>query len=583
MIRYFMPAMLAALLGACAAAPPKDYQEERVLIGDAPLPYFLRKSSVYKHFVNGEYFYHWGLVAEDGRVLVPLEREWTGILVVNEHWAIGKSLNEPTYTIVRLPEGTLEPTPYVSYQWWTAYGSSVKHLNMHHHPRWETNRFDVTFMDAKGHPAREYQDLGGASVSNENWIGGRLFRSFGSRSLCLDTTMPDGSAVSRLLTLDGLPTGPILPRILTYFHLPAFREPPVSTSTYQMAPSYREWGFTIADLKDPGLPDSRLVHPLNAEGHPLPLPTGAAGVVSLTWGTSIWSENKEWIRIHSGWAIVYPTDKRVEYAVGLGTIDEVLAKADSLPRYEGLRKVRTYREFDEKLNRYEGTPVLAVKKVGQPSWELVVTDTFAPFLSAPAGETLPTFDALMAHWDRLKKEAHAKWVEAEKLRVAKEAEARRKERELLIATQRPHFEAVLSGRETPGYYRTLTIIAKELGRTGEYQAFVARKLREEAVQPTPHAQYWISESRELGSKAHEALVDKLENDAADSRLKDAERKRVEYDNWVKFARAAEEARISANAASPNPALSGYTETYKRNLEAWNKGQLNWFTPDPLKK
>lgn len=581
MIRPLACAFVLALVAGCAAAPPpKDYNDERVMLGDVPQPYFLRRSNLYKHFINGDHIYHWGLVAEDGRVLVPLEMEWTGLLFVNEHWAIGKTLNAPTYTIVRLPEGTMEQTPYVSYQWWTSYGSSVKHMNMHSNPRWNENLFDITFMDAKGRPAREYKDLGGATVSNQGWIGERIFRSIGASYICMDTTMPDGNAVSRLITLDGIPGGPILPRFASFEYLSATRKDPNWTlDAREMNGRYYEWGWPMARLEIPGLPDPRLLQPATADGLPVKLPEGAAGMIALTWKRGSGWRLVDPILAHSGWAIAYPTKDGFEYAVGLGTVEELIQRAASLPRYDGLRKVCDY----DKRAKDRDQPLLALKKRGQPSWELVTTDQLAPVMALPEPEVLATYDALIARWERYKRDAHAKWVEAEKARVAAEEEKRRKERELHIAAHGPYLRDVLAGRDTPGRFWTLTGLARDMGLIEEYKAHVARKLREESVRPTPHAKFWISESRELGSKAHEALVNKLENDAAEARLKEHERQRVEYDNWAKFARAAEEARISANASSPNPAMSGYTDTYKRNMEAWNKGQLNWFTPEHLKK
>lgn len=588
MIRQLASAFCAALALGCAAAPPKEYSDERITIGDTPQPYFVRKTTSPKEYTTPQrlpqdgIYYH-GLVDEDGREIVPLDWGWVGIELINASWATGKRWQDPTFKIVRLPDGKVEETPYVGYGWYSYFDSPVKHIHMISRPRWEENRFDLTFLDAAGRPARDYKDLGGPTVSSQGLVTHRLFRAIGPRLLCLDTTMPDGSAVSQLFSFDGLPVTPILPRITPFGYLYAYREAEASgRQTWQSVAHGFENAWAVGDLKDPGLPDSRIWQPVSPDGLPLALPEGALGMTPLSWKKQHDYNRKLDLTVHSGWAIIYPTAAGVQYAVGTGTAPEVLARAATLPRYDGLRQVRTYVDESHSFRGLD-SPLLAVRKSGQPSWELVVTDTFASVYAAPEGEVLASADALLARWERHKKELGAKLAEEARKKEAAEAERRRMEREIFLSWARPYLQNVMNGTERPGgRLWTLTGVAKDLGWLSSYRDFVSRKIQEETLKPTPEAKFWISESRELGLRDHRALVDKLEADAAQARQKEWERQRVEAENAAKFSRAWEESRVSGNAQSPNPAMAGYTDTYKRNLEAWNQGRLNWFTPTHLK-
>lgn len=80
-----------------------------------------------------------------------------------------------------------------------------------------------------------------------------------------------------------------------------------------------------------GQSDNTVYMPLDHQGQVMPLPEGAVGVM---WIPAVSERSELYI---AGWALVFPKGHAVELAIGTGDLPSVVARAESLPRYAGMK------------------------------------------------------------------------------------------------------------------------------------------------------------------------------------------------------------------------------------------------------
>lgn len=144
--------------------------------------------------------------------------------------------------------------------------------------------------------------------------------------LIAHVTDAEGKPKSRVYDLDGQPASAEMARIY---------------ETRLVESGRAEFATQIGRLEDAGGPFPLLLHPFDEQGEALALPEGAAGMVPLAQsGEVFWTWHPHLPVVpgrHAGWAIVYPREDGLDYALGLGTAADVIARADRLRRWRGVR------------------------------------------------------------------------------------------------------------------------------------------------------------------------------------------------------------------------------------------------------
>lgn len=146
-----------------------------------------------------------------------------------------------------------------------------------------------------------------------------------------------------------------------------------------------------------GQPADQLYLPLGQSGDILALPEGAIGVMWIP------GFDKQTNRTITGWAIVYSKGEGYEVAPGLGTLEEVLSRAESLPRYSGM---------DTGYSR------LALKQPDTGEWITVPTSTLRV-----DGDSVP------------RPSAAAAWAQYERVVAVRQQAERQRQQQLLAAEE----------------------------------------------------------------------------------------------------------------------------------------------------
>lgn len=181
-------------------------------------------------------------------------------------------------------------------------------------------------------------------------------------------------------------------------------------------------------------PANQLYLPLSQRGDILPLPEGAIG---LMWVPGF---DKNENRTITGWAIVYTREGGYAVSPGLGTMEEVLAQAESLPRYHGM---------DTGYNR------LALKQPGTGEWITVPTRTLQV-----DGDSVPS------------RSAAAAWAYQERVMAARAAAERQRQQQALAAEEarRQQALALAQAAERQRQAEALAFAERERARYAEMLA-----------------------------------------------------------------------------------------------------------------
>ncbi len=183
-------------------------------------------------------------------------------------------------------------------------------------------------------------------------------------------------------------------------------------------------------------PADQLYLPLGQNGDILPLPEGAIGVMWIP------GFDKSGNRTISGWAIVYTRDGGYEVAPGLGTMDAVLAQAETLPRFRGM---------DTGYNR------LALKQPDTGEWITVPTRTLQVDGDSIARPT-----------------AAAAWAQYERT-VAARAQAERQRQQQLLAAEEARRQQALVLAQAAERQRQADALAFAERESARYASLLASK------------------------------------------------------------------------------------------------------------
>lgn len=483
-----------------------------------------------------------GLLDAHENPILPLE--FRMVLVLGPEWALVQRVDK-SYGLAKLPSGAFDGIKYAERSGVHEYlgDATVNYLLSNVRP---DGRFDVTIFDAAG-PRAPIKDVCGPSVPDSGMDKAKreAIHIYGS-VLVVHSTTPEGDAVSRLHRLDGSPVTPFVPRLVSIpYHVPG------DVSSVEKL----EWAVPTADLGDPELPSAKLFDILGEDGKPLRLPPGAVGMIPIP------------VRdlFHAGWAIVYSTAEGRRYAVGSGRPAEVVARAKDLPLLDGLRRINL--TWTEDGGSRQIMRFFARKRVGQPSWELVSTENFGVVVTARAGETLATVDALVTRFQALQAEELAQI----RARVAEE-ERRRAEEE--AAYKRARF-AGFAGHMKAGNRNEARLAVISGGGAAEWTAYL------EKFGPMDWGDVSLAKAagvpKEVSDRA-EASMRRADAANGERQLREERIRREGYAPVVDPLKAwdsAFRAGMQQQASEPDPVIQRQRQLYYQNLQKWNNGEQSW--------
>lgn len=337
-----------------------------------------------------------------------------------------------------------------------------------------------------------------------------------------------------------------------------------------------EWAVPVGELRDAGLPDPRLFLALDERGHALPLPPGAAAMTPLSWYER---------GVHSGWLIVYVTPTGREYAVGLGSAREVITNASKLPRLRAVRNVRHCVSNTRDINTQ--SPLMAWQPMGQDTWEIVLTDSLLPMVTARPGEALTTYDAVVARWKAIDLEHKAS--------IAAEVQAQKDRKDREAAYQLARAEEALAKARTFALTKLPELIAG--GHWGSARRAAAMGGAKERAMVLEHFGAWdpmeLTEAERAGVPQHviERARAKMESRLAASKRREEARLVEDKDKGLSFVeglRAFFDAlgsfrsdNLSGGGSGGDSVIDQVRSRYRENLERYNRGQQNWKDAAPF--
>ena len=393
--------------------PARNVTEAEKIPAEGPAAAFVNRHGILDRF---------GLISPKGKVL--LKTKYRGIKVKDGHLAI--VIDDEGVLLYDLDKQTFLPQRYYAIR--TEDGGQIVNYEV----RWTLLKIP---SEAEGCPDWEFRSF--ETLQPMGIIPDACDFEGYDHTLIAISKAPDGKTVSRLYDVAGQPVpvkderGQELPPLLPEI---AWKHPVYGPDADTV--------MVVGALTNDGLADPRIFRPMNVNGTIFDLPEGVLGLVNLSpYGPNGLEESGSNKFISCGWAIVYPKAGRNEYALGLGSIEEVLGKADSLPRYQTFRQLA----FRQEGLTYE-TRLLAAQRL-DGSWEAMKFYDkdrrfgIVPFMPAEEGlpglGTYPTYEALIAAIPQV--DAVRAPILAQRIALAEaKVEA---ERELAEAQQRAKEEA----------------------------------------------------------------------------------------------------------------------------------------------
>lgn len=309
----------------------------------------------------------------------------------------GKKLPWPRFTLLRDPDGATRPGMMVAAGYFDglpvgAAGRLDKHMGL----VTSQMRTVMDFPDLYGHDLLGYID-----PSDSNRGERRAIQRFGRNAFVVHRK--DGSQV---FNLSGEPLTDRISRV----EVPSWGRNaliPLMRARHPDLPVQTGGGPNIS-----GQSVDQLYLPLDENANIIALPTGAIGIMWIAG----YSQPRGALDI-IGWAIVYARGTGYEVAPGLGSVEEVLSRAESLPRYSGMDTGRS-------IGR------MALKQIGSGEWITVPTITLKV-----DGDSIPqaSLDSAWRQYERV--------VTARRL-----AEAQRRQQELAAEEARRQ-QALAAARE----------------------------------------------------------------------------------------------------------------------------------------
>ncbi len=349
------------------------------------------------------------------------------------------------------------------------------------------------------------------------------------RRIVVHAATPEGPDVAQMFTRDGEPLSPVVGDIEVWRTRRRDDRRHLLTATHPL----RSTSFDI----------DTLYLPLDERGAPLPLPSGAVGVFPIV---NVHDRGPLWVfRAATGWGIVFGGEGPPEVAIGAGPLDEVLKRTDLL-RGIGFKPRTLCAESPSSLCANHFLQQRGGRWIPLDSAGVVRFPHALPFI--PVGGSVEDPDApieemrawlALPHEERVRRRAAAQWT-----RVQADP--------AWLCDPRNHV-GMFPREGVERYFRECLVSAYDIQALGR------------AVSP------------EALATAERRLADE------NRRLAEEERRRQEE----LAAAAAERAAIAAAwenglramqaaaGASIDRALSLQHATYRRNLDAYNRGAQNW--------